>query len=124
MIELVSDVGGGKTTFVRGLAEGMGSTDHVSSPSFTLTNQYKGKHLTIQHFDFYRLSEPGIMRDELAEMLEDSSTVVVVEWAGLVADVLPSNRFTIHITASGDTKRDFTVAYPKSMSYLLQEFVS
>src|ERR1700679_221405 len=81
VIELASDLGGGKTTFVRGLAQGAGSGDTVSSPSFTLTNQYEAGDLTIYHFDFYRLLEAGIVRDELAEVLADPQAVVVVEWA-------------------------------------------
>src|SRR6185312_5854101 len=62
VIELISDLGGGKTTFVRGLAKGMGSQDTVRSPSFTLSNEYRSGKLTLYHFDFYRLEDPGIMR--------------------------------------------------------------
>ena len=65
-IELVSDLGGGKTAFVSGLAKGMGSRDSVSSPSFTLSNVYQADNISLHHFDFYRLSDPGILRDELA----------------------------------------------------------
>ncbi len=120
MIELVSDLGGGKTTFVRGLVHGMGSSDHVSSPSFTLTNQYRAGTLTMQHFDFYRLSEPGIMRDELAETVADEQTVTVVEWADIVEAVLPTDRLTIHLIATGETSRSFEVRCPERLSYLLE----
>ena len=121
VIELVSDLGGGKTTFVRGLAAGMGSTDRVSSPSFTLTNQYQAGDLTLQHFDFYRLNEPGIMRDELAEVVADPKTVTVVEWAGIVDDVLPAERLTIGISATTETGRQFQLTYPNSLSYLVEQ---
>jgi tRNA threonylcarbamoyladenosine biosynthesis protein TsaE len=123
VIELMSDLGGGKTTFVRGLAAGMGSTDRVSSPSFTLTNQYQAGDLTLQHFDFYRLSEPGIMRDELAEVLADSTMVTVVEWAGIVDDVLPAERLTIAITATTETGRELQFTYPNNLSYLVDQNV-
>lgn len=116
----MSDLGGGKTTFVRGLAHGMGSADRVSSPSFTLTNQYQSDGLTLQHFDFYRLSEPGIMRDELSETIADPDSVTVVEWAGIVDDVLPADRLTIHITATGETSRQFQFRYPAALAYLLE----
>jgi tRNA threonylcarbamoyladenosine biosynthesis protein TsaE len=119
VIELVSDLGGGKTAFVKGLAQGMGSTDTVRSPSFTLGNQYKAKRLTLYHFDFYRLKEPGIMRDELTEVLEDSQAVVVVEWGQIVEDVLPVKRLTINIKATGETNREFIMSYPISLDYLL-----
>ncbi|PIZ61832.1 tRNA (adenosine(37)-N6)-threonylcarbamoyltransferase complex ATPase subunit type 1 TsaE, partial [Candidatus Saccharibacteria bacterium CG_4_10_14_0_2_um_filter_52_9] len=85
VIVLTSDLGGGKTSFVRGLAAGMASHDLVHSPSFTLSNQYKAGDLTLCHFDFYRLNDPGIMRNELAEVLKDSQAVVAVEWADIVA---------------------------------------
>lgn len=119
----MSDLGGGKTTFVRGLASGLGSTDRVSSPSFTLTNQYRAAGLTIQHFDFYRLSEPGIMRDELAEILADPSMITVVEWAAIVDDVLPSDRLTISITATSEAGRILDFSYPASFDYVMESLV-
>src|SRR3989344_4645507 len=79
VIELRSDLGGGKTTFVRGLARGLGSNDTVSSPTFTLSKIYKVKNgLEIHHFDFYRLSDAGIMADQLAESLEDPKVITIV----------------------------------------------
>jgi tRNA threonylcarbamoyladenosine biosynthesis protein TsaE len=124
VIELTSDLGGGKTAFVRGLAQGAGSSDVVSSPSFTLTNQYQAGELTLQHFDFYRLQEPGIMRDELAEILTEPKFVTIVEWAGIVADVLPADRLTISITVSGEDSRQFTVTYPDELEYLIESIAA
>jgi len=119
VIELLSDLGGGKTTFVRGLATGAGSKDAVSSPSFTLVNQYRAGALTIYHFDFYRLHEAGIMRSELEEVIDDRQAAVVVEWADVVRDVLPSERLTIRIVPTGETARRFECTYPAKLSYLL-----
>src|SRR5262249_33137193 len=107
VIELVGDLGSGKTAFVRGLARGMGSKDAVRSPSFTLSNQYSTGQLTLHHFDFYRLQEPGIMRDELAEIVNDPQAVVTVEWGDIVEDVLPDDRLTVTITATGENERRF-----------------
>jgi len=118
VIELVSDLGGGKTTFVRGLAQGAGSHDQVRSPSFTLSNQYRTDSLVLYHFDFYRLAEPGIMRDELAELLSDQKTVVIVEWGGIVEDVLPGERLTITLRATGETSRELIFKYPEKLKYL------
>lgn len=119
MIELLSDLGGGKTTFVRGLAAGAGSQDAVSSPSFTLMNQYQAGVLTICHFDFYRLHEAGVMRSELEEVIGDKQTVVVVEWADVVRDVLPANRLAVRIIPTGETARRFECTYPEEFSYLI-----
>ncbi len=119
IIILASDLGGGKTTFVRGLAGGMGSQDAVRSPSFTLGNEYRAKALTLSHFDFYRLKEPGIMRDELAEVLTDPKSVVVVEWGAIVEDVLPEERLTITLRATGHNSRELTFDCPKRLEYLI-----
>ena len=119
VIELVSDLGGGKTAFVRGLAKGSGSEDRVSSPSFTLTNQYEAGAITIHHFDFYRLSDPGILREELAEILSDRSNVVVIEWADVISDILPDERLQTTIQPTGENSRHFTFTAPPSLTYLL-----
>lgn len=121
VIELISDLGGGKTTFARGLAHGMGSKDNVHSPSFTLNNQYQADKLTLYHFDFYRLFEPGIMRDELAESLADPEAVVVVEWGKIVEDVLPAKRLTVRIRVLEENRRELTFNYPDSLSYLIPQ---
>ena len=123
-IELISDLGGGKTVFVRGLAAGLGSTDRVSSPSFTLTNQYQAGDKTLHHFDFYRLSEPGILREELAEILQDDHNIVAVEWADVVTEVLPVERVSVTIRAVGDTTREFNFRYPESLGYLLNDLIN
>jgi tRNA threonylcarbamoyladenosine biosynthesis protein TsaE len=119
VIELVSDLGGGKTAFVRGLALGMGSQDAVRSPSFTLSNQYRANRLTLYHFDFYRLKEPGIMKDELAEVLDDPQAVVAIEWADIVEDVLPAKKLTVYIKALDEQGRQLTFNYPDNLSYLV-----
>jgi tRNA threonylcarbamoyladenosine biosynthesis protein TsaE len=118
VIELVSDLGGGKTAFVRGLAQGLGSKDTVRSPSFTLSNEYHAGKLTLYHFDFYRLKEPGIMRDELAEVLHDRRAVVAVEWPEIIEEVLPAEHLTIHIKATGENSRQFDFDYPEGLQYL------
>ncbi|HVI60737.1 MAG TPA: tRNA (adenosine(37)-N6)-threonylcarbamoyltransferase complex ATPase subunit type 1 TsaE [Candidatus Saccharimonadales bacterium] len=119
VIELVSDLGGGKTTFVRGLAAGLGSRDSVRSPSFTLSNLYRAKDLTLYHLDFYRLDEPGILRDELAEVLADPKAVVAVEWANIIEDVLPARRLTVTFRVTGDDERELTFKYPDDLDYLI-----
>lgn len=115
----MSDLGGGKTTLVRGLAAGVAAADDARSPSFTLHNQYRGRGLTIHHFDFYRLFEAGEMRDELAEVLQDPHNVAVIEWGQAVADVLPKTRLRIQITVTGDNARTLQCTYPQQLSYLL-----
>ncbi|MDB5185068.1 MAG: hypothetical protein JWN38_876 [Candidatus Saccharibacteria bacterium] len=117
-IELVSDLGGGKTTFVKGLLKGMGSDELASSPSFTLSNTYQAGELTLQHYDFYRLNDPGILRDELAEAISDDKTVVVIEWADIVADVLDDKHLRVDIAVTGETGRRYSFSCGSSLAYL------
>lgn len=119
VIELVSDLGGGKTTFVRGLAKGMGSDELVHSPSFTLSNTYKAKGLWLYHFDFYRLEEPGIVRNELDELIGDDKAVIVIEWAAIVEDILPNDKLNVTIQTIGETVRSVRLSYPREREYLV-----
>lgn len=120
MLELVSDLGGGKTTFTRGLARGFGSSDRVASPTFTISRVYKAGPKTMHHFDFYRLPEAGLIAEELAEVIGDQHCVTVVEWADIVQNVLPKERLTIEITKTADDGREFVFHYPDSLSYLME----
>lgn len=121
VIELVSDLGGGKTQFVRGLAKGMGSKDQVASPTFTISREYHADKLTMYHFDFYRLAEPGILTAELAEFINDPQAVVAVEWSDIVKHVLPEKRLTIHLVLTGETSRHLDFSYPHELAYLIPE---
>ena len=106
VFELVGDVGAGKTTFVKGLALGLGVEDDVQSPSFTISRVYDARDdIQLVHYDFYRLSDPGIMADELREMVGDSKTITVIEWADIVEGVLPKGHFTLRFTAPSETDR-------------------
>jgi len=118
-IELVSDLGGGKTTFTRGLVRGAGSKDRVGSPTFTLSREYQAPRFTIAHFDFYRLGEAGIMSDELEELISDPAYVVVVEWGDIVHAVLPKARLAIRIEQAGEETRRIMMSYPTELKYLL-----
>jgi tRNA threonylcarbamoyladenosine biosynthesis protein TsaE len=120
VIELASDLGGGKTTLVRGLARGAGSSDHVASPTFTLSKMYQTRKFQIHHFDFYRLQEAGIMQAELQELVDDPETVVIVEWSDIVRSVLPDGHLTIRLVATGEEERQVTLEFPPSLTYLVE----
>ncbi len=116
VLELSSDLGGGKTALTKGIAAGMGSTDTVQSPTFTISRIYKcADDRELHHFDFYRLNDAGIMAAELAESLEDERAVVVIEWSGIVEKILPAQRVQITITATGETSRRITIVVPEPL---------
>jgi tRNA threonylcarbamoyladenosine biosynthesis protein TsaE len=107
VIELASDLGGGKTTFVQALAAALGYDGAVTSPTFTLSQIYAlpgGREL--HHYDLYRLGEAGIVADELAEDVGTASVITAIEWAGVAADVLPSDRLKISLNVTGDMERE------------------
>lgn len=120
VLELVSDVGGGKTTFTRGLVRGAGSEDAVASPTFTISKQYEAPKFMVYHFDFYRLDEAGIVADELAEVLQEPEVVVVVEWGEIVHDVLPAKRITLTISQTAEGGRTLAFSYPEAYAYLFE----
>ena len=106
VIELVGDVGTGKTTIMKGIAKGLGISEEVTSPSFTLSKRYEFKDGALAHYDFYRLANPGIMSEDLIENINDENTVVVVEWADSVAKLLPENRRKFMISLLDDGSRE------------------
>lgn len=120
-IELISDLGGGKTTFTRGLALGSGSADNVASPTFTISRVYKGSQFDIHHFDFYRLMDAGLAAHELHDLVNDDQVVIVVEWGGVVEEVLPDSRLSITITASGEDSRKLIITIPDELNYLVED---
>lgn len=120
VIELVSDLGGGKTTFVRGLARGAGSSDKVASPTFTISKMYDCPGFQIHHFDFYRLPSAGLMANELDDVLGDPHIVTVIEWADAVKHVLPADRLHIKIRQLPNGDREFTFSAPSELSYLIK----
>lgn len=110
VLELVGDIGAGKTTFTKGLARGLGVTDTVQSPTFTISRVYEARNnLEMRHYDFYRLDEAGIMADELANASSEDSTVTVIEWAGIVDSILPDDRVRIVFEPTGENSRQIEI---------------
>lgn len=105
VLELVGDIGAGKTTLTKGIARALGINEPVQSPTFTISRVYDSpKGLRLAHYDFYRLGEAGIMGDEIREAADDDS-VIIVEWAGAVDDDLPKDRLLVKITTISEEER-------------------
>ena len=109
VLELIGDVGAGKTTFTKGLAKGLGISETVQSPTFTISQVYEGEKLTLSHYDFYRLNDYGIMEMELAESLENPNNVTVVEWAGDLANILPKKHLRLTFDSVSEDCRKIKV---------------
>mgnify|MGYP000754968114 CR=1 FL=1 len=96
VIAMYGDLGAGKTAFVRGMAKGMGLTCRVSSPTFTIVNEYIGERELI-HFDMYRLESADELFDIGWEDYLDRGGVCAVEWSENVRDALPPDAVTVTI---------------------------
>ncbi len=108
VLELLGDVGAGKTTLTRGIANGLGVTEAITSPSFTISKEYLGKNYRLVHYDFYRLADPGIMSEDLDEAISDPNTITIVEWGESIRDVLPEDRKRIEIKYIDENTREVT----------------
>ena len=107
-IAMYGDLGAGKTAFVQGLARALGVTRHVTSPTFTIVNEYEGR-LALYHFDVYRIADPDEMYEIGYEDYLDAGGVCIVEWAELIEELFPERyiRITIEkdITKGSDHRR-------------------
>lgn len=117
IIRLIGDVGAGKTTLVRGLARGIGSPDHVSSPTFTVHKLYKGR-LKLYHYDFYRVGADVAVASELSEIMSEPNTAVVLEWPQQAKLSLPKDPLDISIRTTSEHGRQFEVTIPPHNSYI------
>jgi tRNA threonylcarbamoyladenosine biosynthesis protein TsaE len=95
-LALHGDMGVGKTTFVQGLAQGLGVHEQVTSPTFAIYSIYRGSGRTLVHLDAYRLESARQIEDLLLEEFLRSPWVLAVEWPSRIADWLPAN--TQHLT--------------------------
>jgi tRNA threonylcarbamoyladenosine biosynthesis protein TsaE len=110
VVALIGPLGAGKTHLVRAIAEGLGIPDSrvVSSPTFTLIHEYKGR-LPIFHFDVYRLKSPAEFLDLGVAEYFDAGGVCLIEWADRVLEYLPANRIAITLEITGETSRSVTL---------------
>ena len=124
-IELIGDVGAGKTTLTRSIARGLNIADTIHSPTFTISNRYQAPNgQLLAHYDFYRLTDAGIMKDELAEVIEDKHVITIIEWGDIIEDVLPEDRLTIKIVSDSEHSRQLeVVGHGKEMSELVERLV-
>ena len=114
VVLLVGDLGAGKTAFVRGLAEGLGAApDAVSSPTFTLIQEYRGGRLSLLHVDLYRLDDEREI-EELGLQELGSDGVVAIEWADKLPRGVMRAAIAVRIAPGGhDTMRSIDIVSPE-----------
>lgn len=105
VISLTGDLGVGKTVFTQGLAAGLGITEPVNSPTFTIVQIYEGGRLPFYHFDVYRIGDPEEMEEIGYEDCFYGAGVCLIEWADLIGELLPED--TCRITIEKDLEKGF-----------------
>ena len=103
---MYGDLGTGKTAFVHGLAKGLGINEPISSPTFTIVNEYYGR-LKLYHFDVYRIDDPDEMFEIGYDEYINGSGVCVIEWPQLIEDILPIRRYNISISKDYSKHEDY-----------------
>jgi len=107
IICLTGDLGTGKTHITKGIAQGLGITDNITSPTFTIVNEYDSGRLKLNHFDVYRVSDP----DEICAIGFDdyifSDAVSIIEWANYIEEILPEDLLHISIKKDLDKGEDY-----------------
>lgn len=103
VVAFTGDLGAGKTAFVRGMAEGLGVAQRVTSPTFTIVNEYGGGRLPLFHFDMYRLSSSDELFDIGWEDYLAQGGICAVEWSENIADALEPGVIRVEISRIGAT---------------------
>ena len=108
VVALYGDLGSGKTTFIKGLARGLGIKKIITSPTFTLLKEYKNKGINLYHFDFYRIKHKDEVSDlGLQEYLQKPKSVSVIEWADRIESILPREKIAIKFDYVNKNARKF-----------------
>ena len=97
VIALIGELGAGKTTFTKGFAREMGVKDPVTSPTFKLVSEYKGKKYVLNHVDAYRMDGPmDFLNIGGEEYLTSKNSITIIEWGDLLVDLLSEETITVH----------------------------
>ena len=114
VVALYGELGAGKTAFTRGLAQGLGIEMHVSSPTFTIVNEYLGD-IPLFHFDMYRLETENELFDIGWDDYLERGGVCAVEWSEKVPSAFPPNTISVKIENRGNGKRHLTINSKEDM---------
>jgi tRNA threonylcarbamoyladenosine biosynthesis protein TsaE len=110
VLALYGDLGSGKTTFVQGLAKGLGIEKQIISPTFIIMRTYAFGEKTLYHVDLYRIEkEEDVEGIGLLELMKDPNNVVVIEWPEKIENLLPANRTDLIFTYKQDDIREITL---------------
>jgi tRNA threonylcarbamoyladenosine biosynthesis protein TsaE len=111
VVALSGELGAGKTCFVQGLMRGLGVRAEVTSPTFVLVNQYRGR-VPVHHVDAYRTDTLTELLDLGLDEMWSGEGVTVIEWADKLSPLLPADAVTVRIVGVGDEPREISIEDP------------
>ena len=112
VIALTGDLGAGKTTLTKAIAEGLGIREMITSPTFTIVKEYRSGRLPLFHFDVYRIGDINEMYELGYEEYFFGEGVCVIEWADLIDELIPEDALRISIAYGGsEGERIYTCTY-------------
>ena len=105
IVALCGELGSGKTRFVQGVCRGLGVSEHVTSPTFTILNEYCVNGTPIYHFDFYRMKTLQELREiGFKEYVNSVEGICLIEWAERVKELLPTKRYDVYLNLGKDDR--------------------
>ena len=107
IITLDGDLGAGKTLFTKGFAEGLGVTEPVSSPTFTILQEYHDGRIPLFHFDVYRIGDPGEMDEVGFDDYVYGDGATLIEWSELIEELIPDEAVRIVIERDASKEEDY-----------------
>ena len=109
-VAFYGDLGSGKTTFIQGLAKGLGIMRRIISPTFIISRRYSINNGSFYHIDLYRTeSKHDLLEIGLDQIIEDKNNIVALEWGEKMGEMSPSKRVDIHFEYLGDNKRKIVI---------------
>jgi tRNA threonylcarbamoyladenosine biosynthesis protein TsaE len=118
VLALIGDLGAGKTTFVKGLAKGLGVVEYVNSPSFVILTEHPGR-LPLFHVDFYRLENLQSIEDLGVEEYFKKNGVTVIEWANHAPEILPDSYIEVKFEMVDENERKIEIKEITNFYFLL-----
>jgi len=113
LVCLFGDIGSGKTTFTKGIAEAFGMDKFsIKSPTYIYIRKYSKNEKNIYHIDLYRLEEiDNLLWHEIEELLENKKNIIIIEWADRINEELPKNRIDIYFEYLDENSREIKISY-------------
>ena len=117
---LSGDLGTGKTTLTKSIAKALDVEEYVTSPSYTIVNEYEGKY-PVYHFDVYRINEVEELYEIGYEEYFFGQGVTIIEWASMIMELIPEEAIKIEIERLDDMERQFSITGPDDFIKALEE---